>query len=84
MSAPGPRRELPEALLPRLRDVHQVEALLAHEQARYREQLAAWRASEAAVPAPPVPDSYREAVARLQIALARLAAEYELLPPGQG
>lgn len=62
----------------RLRTLLQVEALLAWEQQRYREQLAAWHG---AGPPPPVPDTYREAVARLQIALGHLGLAAELLVP---
>ncbi len=76
------RRDLPSQLVTRLRDLHQVEALLELEAARYREQLAAWRAAEADTPPPPVPDSYREVVARLQIALGHLSTVYDLVVGG--
>jgi hypothetical protein len=67
----------------RLSTLLEVEALLAWEQERYREQLEAWRAGGAAGPPPPVPDTYREAVARLQVALGHLslAAELAAAPP---
>lgn len=74
-----PRRELPPQLQSCLRDLHQVELLLEFEQARYREQLAAWTVADADTPPPPVPDSYREIVARLQIALGHLSTTCDLL-----
>lgn len=70
-------------LLSRLRDLEEVEALLAWEQTRFREQVVAWRAAGTGTAPPPVPESYREAVARLQIALARLALTQETPEPSE-
>lgn len=61
-----------DALVARIRDLRQVEALLGWAQARYREQLAAWLDGDRRDPPPTVPDGYRQAVARLQVALGHL------------
>ena len=61
-----------DALAARIRDLRQVEALLAWAQERYREQLAAWLAGDRTAPPPPVPEGYRQVVARLQVALGHL------------
>lgn len=74
-----PRRELPPQLRSRLRDLHQVELLLELEQTRYREHLAAWVVADGDAAPPSVPDSYREIVARLQIALGHVSTVCDLL-----
>lgn len=61
-----------DAVAARIRDVRQVEDLLTWAQERYREQLAAWLAGDRTGPPPAVPERYRQAVARLQVALGHL------------
>ena len=65
----------------RVRDLVQVEALVALAQERYREQLRAWMAGDREEP-PPVPDDYRHALSRLQVALGRLSLAMEPVEPG--
>jgi hypothetical protein len=71
----------------RIRDLLQVEGLLAWSQQRYREQLTAWLEGNSKGPPPAVPESYRQAVARLQVALGHLGLAIEFMespPPASG
>lgn len=75
-----------DAVAARIRDLRQVAGLLAWAQEQYHQELTAWLAGDRTGPPPAVPDGYRQAVARLQVALGHLDLAVEqratAAPPG--